>query len=100
MATNWTFESGVSGETNAGAGTTATTPTITPNVGDLLVVSWGVKRATTVPTSCAISDTGANTGWTTHPAGLKALGLIAGLMWWRLATLADTDRKSAGEGQS
>lgn len=89
MATKWIYESAVSSSGSAAAAA-CTTGTVTPNAGDLMIVSTGNSSSTTHNTALAISDTGSNTGWNLIRSILTGNGLVIGGAWWRLATATDS----------
>jgi hypothetical protein len=93
MATSWTFESAVSnvGSSSAAA---ASTGTVTPNVGDLMVVSAANIAGTTVNTAFAISDSSVGgASWTPIiGVGTNGLAIIRG--WYKVANANDNNSGS------
>lgn len=102
MATNWTYQSAAGSflmNQGSGAGTVACTPI--PLVGDLMILSWTGRRATTAFTSCVPSDNGSsgatNTGINPWKSAVtfQTSSLATAQMWWKVAQAADNN---AGAG--
>lgn len=86
---NWTFESAdsaVSPHTNTA---TATTGTVTPNVGDLMVLSMTNECATTAAASFAPGDSSVGgASWNTIYT-VTAVGKFGAGAWWKIANTND-----------
>ena len=80
----WTFESGASAQAQTTASVTNVI-NITPNTGDLLVLSWWSFRASQF-TGVTLSDTGSG-GWTFSTSG--SVGGYRGQLSWKVATSSD-----------
>jgi hypothetical protein len=85
MTTRWKFESAASGESsNTLAGVSTT---VTPAVGDLMLMWWGANHATSAFTSVGIADTGSG-GWSA-PFSFITATTRTGFAWWKVAESAD-----------
>ena len=88
MATNWTFESGVSA-VGSGATLALATGTVTPQVGDLMVMSGGLSGTGTL-TSYSISDSSSGgASWTATLGAVETSGTLHTQGWWKIANAAD-----------
>lgn len=93
IPTKWVYDS-----THSAAGSSAlagvTSGTVTPTLGDLLIVST-LNFVTTHATSVVITDTGSNPGmgappaWSTIRSSFGALGTLSCGAFWRFATATD-----------
>jgi hypothetical protein len=73
--------------TGFSASTAAFSGTVTPQVGDLIIITWHGNRATTAFTGVTIGDTGSG-GWTGFST-MQTRVLMTGLTWFKQATSAD-----------
>lgn len=85
--TRWVYDSAHSAAGSSSA-LAVTSGTVTPQVGDLLIVA-AFNFVTTHATTCVLSDTGSNTGWNTIRSTFGATGTAVSAAFWRFATAAD-----------